>query len=45
MLEKKDPIKAHAICDSVVKSMTDYSYDPGVLRAARAKIVKELAQD
>jgi len=43
-LEKKDPKKARDICESVIRSMTDYTMDPSEFRKARAKLIKELAK-
>lgn len=42
MLEKKDPKKARAICDSVVRTMTDYTRDPVEFGKARMKLIRAL---
>jgi len=42
LLESKDPKKARKICDSIVRSLTDYTLDPAEFRKARAEIVKAL---
>jgi len=44
LLESKDPKRAHEICDSIVRSLTDYSLDPAEFRKARRKLVLSLAQ-
>ena len=43
LLEKKNPKLAREIADSVVRSLTDYTMDPGEFRAARMRIVNALA--
>ena len=45
LLEKKNPKLAREICDSIVKSLTDYSLDPLEFREARAKLVNALANE
>lgn len=45
LLEKKDLKKARAICDSVVRSLTDYTSDPGEFRKARARLIKSLESE
>jgi hypothetical protein len=42
LLSKKHPAKAHGICDSVVKSFTDFTTDPVVFRAARGRLIQAL---
>jgi len=42
LLEKKDPKKARAICDSVVRSLTDYTLDPSEFGKARMRLIKAL---
>lgn len=42
LLEKKNSKKAHAICDSVIKSMTDYSIDSKVIHKARLELLEAL---
>lgn len=42
LLEKKNPKLAREICDSVVRSLTDYSLDPAEFRKARARLIDEL---
>jgi hypothetical protein len=42
LLEKKNPKKARAICDSIVRSLTDYTLDPAEFRAARLKLIEAL---
>ena len=42
LLEKKDPKKARAICDSIVRTMTDYSLDPSEFGKARMKLIEAL---
>ena len=42
LLARKNPKKAHAICDSVIRSMTDYSMDPKTIRKARLKLLEAL---
>ena len=37
------PRKARAICDSIVRSFTDYTLDPTQFRKARMRIVEALA--
>ena len=45
LLQEKDTRAAKRICDSVVRSFTDYSLDPVALRAARLRLIKELSND
>lgn len=45
ILEKKNAKAAHTICDSIVKSWTDYTLDPAVFRAARMRLIKALEKD
>jgi len=42
LLGKKNPKKARRICDSVVRTMTDYTLDPAAFRAARMKLIEAL---
>lgn len=42
LLEKKDLKKARAVCDSVVRSLTDYTLDPSEFRKARMRLIKAL---
>ncbi|MHB1458069.1 MAG: DUF4091 domain-containing protein [Armatimonadota bacterium] len=42
LLAKKNPKKAHEICESVIKSFTDYSMDPKIIRKARIELFKAL---
>ena len=42
LLEKKDPKLARAICDSIVRSLTDYTLDPAEFRKARARLIESL---
>lgn len=41
----KDPKKAKSICDSVIKTMTDYTVDPGVFRRARLRLLEAAGDD
>ncbi|MDO8587466.1 MAG: DUF6067 family protein [Armatimonadota bacterium] len=42
LLEKKNPKEAKGICDSVVKSFSEYTLDTSVFRAARSRLVEAL---
>lgn len=42
LLEKKDHKLAREICDSIVKSLTDYTLDPAAFRKARGRLVAAL---
>ena len=42
LLKAKNLKKAREICDSVVRSLTDYTLDPSELRKARLKLIKAL---
>ena len=42
LLEKKNPKLAREICDSIVRSLTDYTLDPVEFRRARAKLISAL---
>lgn len=42
LLEKENPRKARRICNSVVRTMTDYTLDPAAFRAARMKLIEAL---
>lgn len=42
LLEKKDAKKAREICDSVVRSLTDYTLDPAEFRKARTRLIDAL---
>lgn len=44
LLEKKQPKLARQICDSIVRSLTDYTLDPAEFRKARARLVDALAE-
>ena len=44
LLEKKNPKKAREICNSIVKSLTDYSLDPDAFRKARMQLIKGLSK-
>ena len=43
LLEKRNPKLAREICDSMVRSFTDYTLDPARFRTARARLVSALA--
>lgn len=42
LLEKKNPKLAREICDSIVRSLTDYTLDPAQFRKARAQLISAL---
>jgi hypothetical protein len=42
LLEKKSPKLAREICDSIVRSLTDYTMDPAQFRTARAQLLSAL---
>lgn len=42
LLEKRDAREARKICDSVVRSLTDYALDPSEFRKARQRLIKAL---
>jgi len=44
LLERKDKKKARMICDSVIRSMTDYTMDPGEFRHARETLINALEE-
>lgn len=44
LLAKKDESKAREICDSVVRTMTDYTLEPSEFRKARMRLIKALEQ-
>jgi hypothetical protein len=44
ILARTRPAKARRICNSVVKSFTDFTLDPAVFRAARSKLIKALEE-
>ena len=44
LLEKRDPKTARKICDSVVRSLTDYTLDPSEFRKARLKLIEALEE-
>ncbi len=44
ILAKRDPKKARKICDSVVRSLTDYTLDPVEFRKARLQLIKALEE-
>jgi len=43
-LAQEHPDKAKAICDKIVRSMTDYTLDPKEFRAARLELLKALTE-
>ncbi len=43
LLEKKNPKLAREICDSIVRSLTDYTLDPAEFRKARARLLNGLS--
>ncbi len=45
LLEKKNPKLAREICDSMVRSLTDYTLDPAQFRVARARLVSGLSEE
>lgn len=45
LLEKKNPKLAREICDSIVRSLTDYTLDPAEFRKARAKLIGALGDN
>ena len=42
LLQKKDAGKARLVCDSVVRSLTDYTLDPSEFREDRMRLIKAL---
>lgn len=44
LLESKNPKLAREICDSIVKSLTDYTLDPAAFRKARGRIAEALLE-
>ncbi|MCL6519991.1 MAG: DUF4091 domain-containing protein [Armatimonadetes bacterium] len=44
LLEKKHPRKARQICNSVVRTMTDYTLDPSEFREARRRLIEEVSK-
>lgn len=44
LLEKRDPKEARKICDSVVRSLTDYTLDPSQFRKVRLRLIDALEE-
>lgn len=43
LLEKNDPREARRICDSIVRSFTDYTIDPERFKSARMRLIAALS--